>query len=75
MRLSPQNKKKADVIPVFKKKERNNVENYRPVSILANFSKIYERCLYDQMYNISIIYAQNGTVDSVKTLAYSTVFL
>ena len=38
------------MIPVFKKKDRNNVENYRPVSILPNFSKIYERCLYDQMY-------------------------
>ena len=38
------------MIPVFKKKDRNNVENYRPVSILPNLSKIYERCLYDQMY-------------------------
>ena len=35
--------------PIFKKKDRNNVQNYRPVSILPNFSKIYERCLYDQM--------------------------
>ena len=42
--------KNADVIPVFKKIDRNNVENYRTVSILANLSKIYERCLYDQMY-------------------------
>ena len=42
--------KKTDVIPVFKKKDRNNVENYHPVWILPNFSKIYERYLYDQMY-------------------------
>ena len=27
-----------------------NVENYRQVSILPNLSKIYESCLYDQMY-------------------------
>ena len=46
----PSELKKADVTPIFKKKDRNNVENYRPVSILPNFSKIYERCLYDQMY-------------------------
>ena len=46
----PSELKNADVIPVFKKKDRNNVENYRPVSILPNLSKIYERCLYDQMY-------------------------
>ena len=38
------------MIPVFKKKDRNNVENYRPESILPNLPKIYERCLYDQMY-------------------------
>ena len=46
----PSESKNADVIPVFKKKDRNNVEDYRPVSILPNLSKIYERCLYDQMY-------------------------
>ena len=38
------------MIPVFKKKDRNNVEICRPVSILPNLSKIYEKCLYDQMY-------------------------
>ena len=26
-------------------------ENYRPISILPNISKVYERCLYDQMSN------------------------
>ena len=38
------------MIPVFKKKDRNKVENYRSVSILPNFSKVHERCLYDQMH-------------------------
>ena len=42
--------KNADVMPAFKKKDRNNVENYRYVGILPNLSKIYERCLYDQLY-------------------------
>ena len=42
--------KNADVIPVFKTKDRSNVENYPPVSVLLNLSKIYERCLCDQMY-------------------------
>ena len=45
----PSELKVAEVIPVFKKKDRNNVENHRPVSILSNLSKRYERCLYDQM--------------------------
>ena len=46
----PPESENADVIPVFKKKDRNNVENYRPVCILSNLLNIYERCLYDQMY-------------------------
>ena len=33
-----------------KKKDQSNVENYGPISILPIFSKVYERCMYDQMY-------------------------
>ena len=40
----------ADVRPVFKKNDKTNKENYRPISILPNISKMYERLLYDQMY-------------------------
>ena len=41
--------KKADITPVFKKNEKFLKTNYRPVSILPTVSKIYERCLYDQI--------------------------
>ena len=39
----------ADVTPVYKKKSKNSNDNYRPVSILSNISKIYERCIYDHI--------------------------
>ena len=39
----------ADVISVFKKNERSIKENYRPVSILPVFSKIFEKILHDQI--------------------------
>ena len=42
----PEQLKLADVKPVFKKSSCTDKENYRPVSILPNISKIYERCLY-----------------------------
>ena len=45
----PDDLKEADVIPVYKKKSKLSKENYRPISILPNFSKVYERCLYDQI--------------------------
>ena len=35
----------------FSKEDRNNVENYRPVRILSNSSKVYETCKYDQIYS------------------------
>ena len=45
----PSELKNADLILVFKKKDRDNLENYRPVRISPNLLKIYERCLDDQM--------------------------
>ena len=44
----PYDLKLADVIPVYKKKSKNFKDNYRPVSILPNISKIYERVIYEQ---------------------------
>ena len=37
-------------MPIFKKKDRANVENYIPVSILPNLSRVYERRIYIQIY-------------------------
>ena len=50
----------ADVKPAFKKNSRTDKENYRPVSILPNISKIYERCLYKQIYDyLDVIFSRN----------------
>ena len=38
-------KKLADVTPLFKKKDKTFVENYRPVSVLPTVSKIFERIM------------------------------
>ena len=37
------------VRPTYKKKSRHQVENYRPVSILNAFSKIYERYIHNSL--------------------------
>ena len=42
--------KKADIKPVYKKDDRFDKTNYRPISILPASSKDFERCLYDQIY-------------------------
>ena len=46
----PSNLKAADILPTHKKKDKSDIENYRSISILPTLSKIYERCMYDEMY-------------------------
>ena len=41
--------KLANVTPVYKKGNRSEKGNYRPVSILPNISKVFERCIYKQI--------------------------
>ena len=48
-KVFPSSLKKADITPVYKKDEKFLKNNYRPVSILPSVSKIYERCIYDQI--------------------------
>ena len=40
--------KVARVRPIYKKKNRDKIENYRPVSILNCFSKVYEEFLLEK---------------------------
>ena len=39
----PDNTKFATVRRIYKRKSRNELENYRPISLLNAFTKIYER--------------------------------
>ena len=43
--------KQAEVRSFYKKDGRTDKSNYRPISILSNVSKIYERSLYNQLYD------------------------
>ena len=47
--MFPDDLKLAKVAPVFKKSEKKDKSNHRPVSILSNISKIYERCIQRQL--------------------------
>ena len=45
----PNELKRADFIPIYKKKDPLNKENYRPVSLLSHMSKVFERLLHKQV--------------------------
>ena len=52
--LFPHYLKLANAAPVYEKKKKNkksksSKDNYSPVSILSDISKVYERCIYDQI--------------------------
>ena len=49
--IFPDKWKKANVIPVYKNKgDKGVVKNYRPVSLLPIFGKLFEKCIYDSIY-------------------------
>ena len=47
----PEIRKKANIVPVHKKEDKNLVKNHRPISLLPIFSKIYERVIYNALFN------------------------
>ena len=55
----------ANVCPIFKKNDRNKCENYRPISLLSNLSKVFERAMHSRLYkflsnNESLYHLQFG---------------
>ena len=47
--IFPENATTAEIVPIFKKGERDNPTNYRPISILTSFAKISERIIYKRL--------------------------
>ena len=43
--------KTANISPIFKKGDKLKCENYRPISLLSNISKIFERIMYNRVEN------------------------
>ena len=41
--------KHADITPLYKKGKKDIKRNHRPVSIIPNLSRIFEKCMFEQM--------------------------
>ena len=49
--IFPDQWKKANIVPIHKKNEKNLVKNYRPISLLPVCGKIFERIIFNSIFN------------------------
>ena len=50
--IYPSKLKMAKVIPVFKNDDDTDPNNYRPISLLSCFNRIFEKLMYKRMKNL-----------------------
>ena len=46
----PSKLKVAKIIPIFKKDDEHDFNNYRPISLLPSISKVFEKTIYTQLF-------------------------
>ena len=47
--IFPDDWKKGNIVSIFEKRDKQNIKNYRLVSLLSICSKLFERIIYDNM--------------------------
>ena len=72
--IFPSSFKQAIITQVFKRGDKSLKENYRPVNILPNISKIFERSLFKQFLTFQNLSSQSNSVFSGKVTTRSITF-
>jgi hypothetical protein len=72
--------KKAKIKPVFKKGDRQDIKNYRPISVLSVFSKPREKLMHNRLLSFLkrdniIISEQHGFMESKSMETASQPFI
>ena len=47
----PEDWKKRNIVPIHKKESKNLIKNYWPISLLPMFSKVFERLVFNALFN------------------------
>ena len=67
----PDELKLGKITPILKKDNEELLENYRPVSTLPIFGKIFEKVIYDRLYNYFV--SQGALYDDSLVFAKITL--
>ena len=76
--------KLAKVIPIFKAKSKESFNNYRPISLLSNISKVLEKVVHKKLYSFLTrcdilcdkqygFRPNRSTIDAVTDLTYDVL--
>jgi len=49
--IFPMRLKYSQIFPVYKKGDKHEPKDYRPISLLTSFSKIFEKVIFNRLYN------------------------
>lgn len=60
--------KKAEIIPIYKSGDTSKATNYRPISLISNFAKIFEKVLKTRIAN----FIRKNSIISPKQFGFQT---
>ena len=52
--MIPDEWKLSNVVPIYKKGKKDDVSNYRPISLTSLIMKTFEKCIRDEIMNIAV---------------------
>lgn len=52
--VCPKQFKTADVVPVHKSGSKSLINNYRPIALISNLAKVFEKLLFNRIYNFAL---------------------
>jgi hypothetical protein len=78
--IFPDIMKKAKIRPLFKKGDKQDIQNYRTISILSAFSKILEKLMYNRLLSFlmkhnTLTNVQHGFMENKSTETASHSFI
>ena len=71
----PDSLKVAEVIPIFKKGDHDKTSNCRPISLLCQFNKIFEKLLHSRIYSYLVRYKPAVSSVAKRTLSVREVWV